>query len=294
MSENSKIQWTHHTVNIVIGCAKVDELCTNCYADEMDDRRFSKTLPGTSKESPVRHWGVNAPRYLRIDEASNDLIRLNRKARIAGRIDKVFINSLSDTFEDRDDLEQARLALFAMVGACENLIFQLLTKRPENVNRMVPHHWLENWPRNAWMGTSVGNQKTADIRIPELLKIPAVCRFLSVEPMLGPVNLNKAEWPLGTHWLNRISWVIVGGESGQKARPFHTDWARSIVEQCKAAGVACFVKQLGAKPMIRRPDGDDAATLMDFPLKLKDAKGGDMEEWQGMLSDLRVREFPTT
>src|SRR5688572_16996133 len=101
MGENSAIAWTNHTVNFVIGCTKVDELCANCYADTMDERRFSKTLPGTSKENPVRHWGPNAPRYVRGATALNDIRLLNQKARKAGRIDKVFINSLSDTFEGR-------------------------------------------------------------------------------------------------------------------------------------------------------------------------------------------------
>jgi protein gp37 len=291
MSANSKIQWTDHTVNFVIGCVKVDELCVHCYADEMDARRFSKTLPGTSKESPIRHFGLNAPRYLRIEQAKADLLALDRAARRAGRIDKVFINSLSDTFESRLDLEGARLALFNKVDECQNLIFQILTKRPENVTRMVPEWWLTDnaWPKNAWIGTSVGNQRTADLRIPELLKIPAHCRFISYEPALGPVNFNQAESPLRTNWLNRIDWIIVGGESGPKARPFNVQWARDTVSQCKSAGVACFVKQLGARPVYIPLGCRSWSTPVPLFPALKDKKGGDPSEWE---KELQVREFP--
>lgn len=295
MSENSKIQWTDHTVNFVIGCVKVDELCTNCYADELDDFRFSKTLGGGTKEAPIRHWGLNAPRYLRIDQASKELIALNRKARAAGRVDKVFINSLSDTFEDRADLSPARAALFVMVAACENLIFQILTKRPENVRRMVPAVWLVKWPTNAWIGTSVGNSESADERLPELLKIPAPLRFLSMEPLLDEVSLGATD----ATWSRGIHWVIVGGESGSNARKFDLNWAQIIISDCRLFNIPCFVKQLGAFPVCSN------ANLFDWPdsvrleprgtgfaecrVKLRDKKGGDMAEWP---EGLRVREFP--
>jgi hypothetical protein len=163
-------------------------------------------------------------------------------------------------------------------------------------------------PSNVWLGASVEDQPRADERIPELLRVPAAVRFLSIEPMLGPVKLDdpivtnhiqigeqwsRYDWafPLtGRGWdaqgdeIGRrpefvsVDWVIVGGESGPKARPCHVEWIRSIVEQCKAAGVPCFVKQLGARPVL---DGK--------PLDLQDSKGGEPEKWP---EDLRVREMP--
>lgn len=145
-------------------------------------------------------------------------------------------------------------------------------------------------PSNLWMGTSVENQAAADERIPHLRYVPAVVRFLSVEPLLGPVD----DLPLAG-----IDWVIVGGESGPKARPCDVSWIRSIRDQCKAAGVPCFVKQLGAhvrdlgamaahsfEPEECWPAGtkQDGTTIL-----LADKKGGDWSEWP---EDLRVREFP--
>lgn len=154
------------------------------------------------------------------------------------------------------------------------LDWQLLTKRPENVLRMVPAHWRGAFPDNVWMGTTCENQEMADKRIPELLEIPARVRFLSCEPLLGPVNLAECapmvldgqdwnpsvtnafngmchhpktcvEQPFSPGSQNGIHWVIIGGESGPKARPMHPDWARSIRDQCVAAGVPVFFKQWG-------------------------------------------------
>ena len=154
------------------------------------------------------------------------------------------------------------------------------------------------WPlQNVWLGTSVENQQTADARIPLLLQTPAAVRFVSAEPLLGPVNLHKAlcrkvrpdvltptdVWGSECEPRGDLHWVIVGGESGPGARPCDLAWIRSIVQQCKAAGVACFTKQLGAK--VRQCD-DGREPLV---WSLTDRKGGDPEEWP---ADLRVREFP--
>jgi protein gp37 len=285
MGENSLISWTDHTVNFVIGCTKVDELCTNCYADDMDDRRFSRTLGGGTPATPIRHWGKDAPRYLKWENAVKEIIALDRKAGKAGRIDKVFINSLSDTFEDRRDLDIAREAFFAISMASTNLIFQVLTKRPENINKMVPKQWLENWPKHVWIGASVGHQKSADERIPHLLKVPATIRFLSCEPLLGPVNLNLTRF---VPWANAGGpnecehgyaagipcvrckpnpvWVIVGGESGDGHRQMDLQWMRSIKEQCNAAGVAFYAKQdSGPRPGMRGRIPDDL-WVQEFPV----------------------------
>lgn len=150
------------------------------------------------------------------------------------------------------------------------------------------------WPLpNVWLGVSVEDQATADARIPLLLQTPAAIRFVSYEPALGPVDFSRFFGPqkmyLGLtrgsnsiEWgLDRNGWVIVGGESGPGARLFDMCWASAVIEQCKAAGVACFVKQIGARPF----DGPHD------PWSCHDKKGGDMDEWP---SELRVREFPQT
>jgi len=169
----------------------------------------------------------------------------------------------------------------------------------------------QQWPLpNVWLGVSVEDQKRADERIPVLLDCPAIVRFLSVEPLLGPVDLKlNAYWnPLGrnsslhlnsvTHRRDGIGWVIVGGESGPGARPFHPEWALSLVDQCHTFGprrqVACFVKQLGSNVVIAKgetPWGPPHNQTVAGRVFLKDKKGGDMAEWP---ENLRVREFPQT
>lgn len=289
MGENSSIAWTDHTVNFVIGCTKVDELCAHCYADTMDDRRFSKTLDGGTKEKPVRHWGPKAPRYLRIANACEEIRLLNDKARKAGRVDRVFINSLSDTFEGRKDLIDARWALFECVLKSDALIFQILTKRPENITKMVPTEWLIDWPKNAWIGTSVGHQKSADTRIPELLKVPAPTRFLSCEPLLNKTDISR--WlnlehrshqnKPGDPWIDdgwhpaeeptlyvrkKLHWVIAGGESGDGFRMMDLAWMRQIKDQCKAANVPYFCKQDSSYKPGQRGRIPDDLWIQEFPV----------------------------
>lgn len=173
------------------------------------------------------------------------------------------------------------------------------------------------WPlRNVWLGTSVEDQKRADERIPHLLRCPAAVRFLSVEPMLSLVDIAEAiaklpgafqggcdrhGTPVDIHPMPGIDWVIVGGESGPKARPCAVDWIRGIVRQCKDASVPCFVKQLGARPLVDHDESnkivaagcsvrwDDLGGRVYATLRLRDRKGGDMAEWP---EDLRVREWP--
>lgn len=147
-------------------------------------------------------------------------------------------------------MQDARNQLFTLIEATPNLDWLLLTKRPENVLRMVPAHWRTQFPANVWMGTSVENQAMADKRIPELLKVPAPVRFLSCEPLLGPVEfaeewLGSEAWrdaSIGNDWIN---WVIAGGESGPGARPMHPAWATSLQQQCEAAAVPFLFKQWG-------------------------------------------------
>lgn len=198
-------------------------------------------------------------------------------------------------------MDDLRTGIFRLIGRTPNLDWMLLTKRPENIRPMIERTvgldwWLEHCRDNVWLGTSASDQQTADAaaenmalaRIDEL----AAHTFLSLEPMIGPVVLNFAVW--------RPSLVIVGGESGPNARPCNVEWIRSVVRQCAAAGVACFVKQLGsyvlASDVIDAADEfPGAVRLSEGPdrtlarVHLTDPKGGDPDEWP---SDLRVREMP--
>jgi hypothetical protein len=168
--------------------------------------------------------------------------------------------------------------------------------------------WPHVWPkRHIWLGVSVESQKYADERIPLLLQTPAAVRFLSVEPMLEAVDLRSIGASQGSPYfdtsLSQLHWVICGGESGPGARPFNLAWAESLLEQCKAAGVPFFMKQVGSKPYIHRTrknvdfqaDGVSVKVgqieISTSGYKLADRKGGDISEWP---EHLRVREFPTS
>jgi protein gp37 len=143
---------------------------------------------------------------------------------------------MADVFEDRRDLDESRSRLWRLIETTHNLDWLLLTKRPELISTSVP--WKKYWPSNVWVGTTVESQEWADERLPHLVKIPAAVRFLSAEPLLGPLDL--------TRWLkSSIDWVITGGESGPKARPTSPTWFRSLLNQCMAAEVAFHFKQWG-------------------------------------------------
>ena len=182
MGKNSKIPYVHHTFNSWWGCAKVSEGCKNCYVERYANR-FGKWWWGAEKERRVfgeKHWA--------------EPLAWNKGAERLGRPSRVLCGSMCDVFEKRDDvigaiLVQERERLWGLVGGTPWLIWMLLTKRPENVLELVPRRWLREWPRNVWMGVSVENQKAARLRLPELLKIPALVRFVSCEPLLGFVDL---------------------------------------------------------------------------------------------------------
>jgi protein gp37 len=239
--KNTKIEWAHHTVNFWWGCAKVSLACMFCYAEVLA-KLFSR-----GKAT----WGPTGNRWIRHEAARRELYALDLDARERGVRERVFINSMSDTFEDRDDLTEARERLWDACRNVSNLDILLLTKRPENIMEMVPLQWHVEWPAHVWIGTTVENRACADARIPVLLKVPARVRFLSCEPLLGPLDFSNvtkrsdAVSQLGKKALDGIHWVIVGGESGGHARPMHPDWARSIQRQCEVVGVPFFFKQWG-------------------------------------------------
>ncbi len=274
MGETTGISWTDHTFNPWWGCMKVSPGCTNCYALTLS-KRYGRDI-----------WGpASTTERMRTKGPWKDILKWDKATKRDGVRRKVFCASMSDFFEEHWQLDEWRDEAIDILSQLEWLDVQLLTKRPENILSMVPVAWRQNWPAHIWIGTSVENQETADKRIPELLKVPAAIRFLSCEPLLSEIDLGKAS-PCGYYcdpgvdgyghhdhafWtpgiVPAIHWAIVGGESGHHARPMQLDWAQSIVDQCQAAGVAVWVKQLGGHP-------DPRHDMNSFP------------------ASLRVREFP--
>lgn len=250
MGEHSGIEWTHHTFNPWWGCVRISPACEHCYAET-----FSKRLGN-------QLWGVQSDRRSFGDEHWNQPVKWNRKAAAKGDHHRVFCGSMCDVFEDRRDLDVHRERLWKLVEATSNLDWLLLTKRPENIVQMAP--WREEWASNVWLGTTVEDQKRADQRLPHLIQHRSVVRFLSMEPLLGPVDLRP--------YLADIDWVILGGESGHGARPMQIDWARDVRDQCTAAGVPLFFKQWGN----HAPD-DSGERLVK--LRRKDERRFDGRTW---------------
>ena len=216
------------TFNVMIGCSKVNEECANCYAEDYDNRYFNG-----------EHWGPGRPRKMMSEHYWNDPIRWNRAAEKEGIKIKVFCSSLADVF-DKEIPASVRNRLWLLIKNTPNLIWLLLTKRPENILGMLPSDWGTGYD-NVWLGTTTGMQKSFDRNVPIISKIPARKRFLSIEPQLEEVDctpIMRKDSP--------IDWVIFGGESGSKARPFDPEWMKKPIEQGKEAGVAVFVKQFGA------------------------------------------------
>ncbi|AHE29261.1 phage Gp37/Gp68 family protein [Burkholderia pseudomallei] len=254
MSENSKIEWTDHTFNAWIGCTKISPGCDHCYAER---ERASTALRVV--------WGAGNPRHRTAASTWNNPKRWN-----AGhgeffakhdRRQRVFCASLSDVFDNAVP-PAWRMDLFRLIGDTPNLDWLLLTKRIGNVPTMLREIGVDRLPDNVWLGATIVNQEEADRDIPKLLAVPARVRFLSMEPLLGPVDISRhldyCE-KLDKHGISRraggqhikcdkhcgISWVIAGGESGPGARPMHPEWARDLRDQCAAAGVAFHFKQHG-------------------------------------------------
>ena len=294
MAEKTDISWTDATFNPWWGCAKVSPACDHCYA-ERDSKRFAagKVL-----------WGVDAERRTFDDKPGGSNKHWDAPLRWArtmpaklGRRPRVFCASMADVF-DKNAPEGARDRLWKLIEATPELDWLLLTKRVGNVRGMVPPAWLApgGWPAHVRIGSTIINQEEADRDIGKLLALNCP-NFLSIEPMLGPVELTVSRtdnFGMNTESLNTltgrsvgrytppvpyrhseavyqvfdrgINWVICGGESGPHARPMHPDWVRSLMQQCKAAGVAFHLKQI---------------TERGRPLP--------MAEWPG---DLRVQEFP--
>lgn len=278
-----------------MGCLKVSPGCENCYAESLVTNRMG-----------LKVWGPPSTTERKRTSTENwkKPLAWNRAAAKAGKRTRVFCASLADVFEDHPQVAPWRVELFALIKATPHLDWQLLTKRPENLQRMLPIEWLERPPVNVWLGTTVEDQKRADERIPLLLATKAIVHFLSLEPLIESVDFAKFDIHSAhrgrEHSLvkRRINWVIVGGESGPDARLFRVEWVRSVMRQCKNTGVACFVKQLGARPSTTLPEGEQWPSVRRFEgdgfgnyavLGLRDRAGADPSEWP---ADLRVQQFP--
>ncbi|WP_257744566.1 phage Gp37/Gp68 family protein [Burkholderia glumae] len=252
MSENSKIEWTDHTFNPWVGCTKVSPGCDNCYAEAMMDTRLRRVT-----------WGAGQLRSRTSAANWREPVRWNAQHQqffaVHGRRQRVFCASLADVFDNAVPAIWRR-DLGALIESTPNLDWLLLTKRIGNAAAMLVDMFPGGMPDHVWLGATVVNQNEADRDVPKLLATPARVRFLSIEPMLGPIDLNQALPPfhcdtcdadygaLSAHASGTpigIDWVIAGGESGHRARPAHPDWFRSLRDQCAAAGVPFMFKQWG-------------------------------------------------
>lgn len=257
MGQDSKIEWCHHTANLWWGCVEVSKLCDFCYAREW------------SKRYDRAKWGASEPRVA-VKGVWADLLKYQKLAAAANEIHRVFVGSMMDIFEKSMPLadikgdpidgstDDLRVRLFDMVPSLPNLLLLFLTKRPGNIVKLIPAKWMTAPPANVMFGTSVGDQDTA-YEVTRLMQAPGR-RFLSCEPMLGPIDLTclgpekwdvlrgwKAYADNERGWANtpRIDWLICGGESGPKARAMNPQWARSLRNQCIAAEVPFLFKQWG-------------------------------------------------
>lgn len=262
MGESTNISWTDHTFNPWWGCTKVSPACDHCYAEAF------------AKRTGQGVWGKDAPRRFFGDAHWTEPLRWNRQAEAEGRRHRVFCASMADVFEPREDLSESRQRLWDLIGQTPWLDWQLLTKRPEQVTRMVPSDWLLGpWPANVWIGTTVEDQEWANLRVPRLLAVPAPVRFLSCEPLLGPVSFRWAPWVHLSRehttghldGLKGIAWVICGGESGLGHRSLNLDHARSLRDQCAAVGVPFFFKQVGGRTPTAGGDLLDGVAHKAFP-----------------------------
>jgi protein gp37 len=256
MADETKISWAHSTLNFWIGCTKVSAACDGCYAERDWDHRKHRVEWGPHGDrSPTKTWG-NAARWQRQAETFHMEHGCRRR---------VFVNSLSDFFDNHRSIDPSwRAAAWQIFRDCPDLDFLLLTKRPQNIAKMLPDDWGKGYP-NVWLGTTVENQEEADRRVPVLLGVPAALRWLSCEPLLGPVDLRmihlRRSGERGTDLSNRlgdyvqplrgnfvdspkIHWVIAGGESGPDARPMPLEWALQLSAHCAEAGTAFHFKQL--------------------------------------------------
>jgi protein gp37 len=260
MGEKTGILWTDHTFNPWIGCTKVSAGCANCYAER--ENNIYKWNPNG--------WGENADRVRTSENYWKQPLKWAKQAVKAGVIRRVFCASLADVFDEKVPFEWLN-DLWKLIAATQEiggLEWLILTKRPENISTRIPTEFA--YPSSCVrLGVTAENQEMADKRIPILLRSWSGKNFLSVEPMLGPVELEHSYCGYLSGWeteveadedgdpvpyqsqTERIGWVICGGESGPNARPMHPNWAISVSDQCEAANVPFFFKQQGEWAPVR-------------------------------------------
>jgi len=294
----TNIEWTDATWNPIRGCSRVSRGCERCYAERQAMRHAG---PGRAYEGLVRTVNGHPAWTGEVRCLPGKLAEPLRWRKPR----RVFVNSMGDLFHESVP-DEFILRVFATMTHARQHIFQILTKRPERMRAWCQHEVSiapDGFPLpNVWLGVSVEDQRAADERMPLLLQTPAAVRFVSCEPLLGAVDLSP--WlavggakPVldesgyniipGRAPMRPIDWVIIGGESGPGARSCDVAWIRSIVRQCRAARVPCFIKQLGARPY--DSERGPLTTPTDVRLHLDDRKGADMAEWP---PDLQVREWP--
>jgi protein gp37 len=273
MGDNSKIEWTEHSMNFWIGCTEVSPGCDNCYA---------RTLAGRYGWTT---WGKGEPRIRTAPANWRKPLTWERKAAASGERPKVFTNSLADFFDPEVD-PQWREDAWNVIRQTPHLDWQILTKRPNLIKRRLPPDWGDGWP-HVWLGTSVEHQSFM-WRVEALLRVPNSIPFLSCEPLLSSLSFTRIDGLQGpyTDWLKGevrevncgeegvyarfrpIKWVIVGAESGPGARPMEQQWVRDIRDQCVEAGTAFFYKQ-DAKNGHKIPTPElDGQRWMQFPTAL--------------------------
>lgn len=307
MSAKTLIHWADTTANPTTGCDGCElwgKANRHCYAGRLHEGRLAKTLP--TLYAADFHEVRLAPGRMAKAAALSDLRGTARpdKPWLDGMPRMIFPGDMADIFSKDVPFTYLKEELIDVATSSKGIrhIYMALTKRPSRMVEFAQwlHNWGWEWPANVWAGASVTTQKTVDNRIPHLLRVPDAVRFLSVEPMLGPIDLTPwlgwsgermtAAWPMV--WVApRVDLVIFGGESGPDARPCDLAWIRDGVRQCKAAGVSAFVKQLGANPVDTTPPPPGSSSTNDFDrrIRLRDSHGGDWSEWP---EDLRVREMP--
>jgi protein gp37 len=242
MGKDSHISWTDNTFNPIWGCTKVSEGCKLCYAETL------------AKRWGFDVWGDDKPRRFFGEKHWQEPLVWNKQAAVKGIKETVFCGSMCDIFEPRGELDKERWQLWKLIEETPNLIWLLLTKRPEYIHMQVPQKWLsDGFPMNVWLGVTIENNDYQS-RLIEIENFE-VKKFVSVEPMLGSIEFN-------IHWCTSVDWVIIGGQSGAGCQAMNLIEARYLVELCQYNRIPVFMKQLGGFP-------DKQDQIEEWPESLK-------------------------